>query len=140
MGVAAKDVILELLRRLTVKGGVGKVMEYTGEGVESLTDSRTRHHCQYGRGTGRDDLRVPQRRSGPALPEGAGAQREDYQPLFADPDAEYDEEVDIDLIQAGTHGRFAPYARQCEHRPGRRAPSRWIRSVSAPAPIPAIRI
>ena len=36
-GVAAKDVILELLRRLTVKGGVGKVMEYTGEGVESLT-------------------------------------------------------------------------------------------------------
>ena len=65
-GVAAKDVILELLRRLTVKGGVGKVMEYTGEGVES-------HHCQYGRGTGRNDLRVPQRRSGPPLPEGAGA-------------------------------------------------------------------
>ena len=34
-GVAAKDVILELLRRLTVKGGVGKVMEYTGPGVET---------------------------------------------------------------------------------------------------------
>ncbi|MBQ6059629.1 MAG: aconitate hydratase, partial [Clostridia bacterium] len=31
--VTAKDVILEVLRRLTVKGGVGKVMEYTGEGV-----------------------------------------------------------------------------------------------------------
>ena len=36
-GVAAKDVILELLRRLTVKGGVGKVMEYTGPGVETLS-------------------------------------------------------------------------------------------------------
>ena len=36
-GVAAKDVILELLRRLTVKGGVGKVMEYTGEGVATLS-------------------------------------------------------------------------------------------------------
>ena len=36
-GVSAKDVILEILRRLTVKGGVGKVMEYTGEGVETLS-------------------------------------------------------------------------------------------------------
>ena len=35
--VSAKDVILEVLRRLTVKGGVGKVMEYTGEGVKSLS-------------------------------------------------------------------------------------------------------
>jgi len=33
----AKDVILEMLRRLSVKGGVGKVLEYTGPGVESLT-------------------------------------------------------------------------------------------------------
>ena len=36
-GVAAKDIILEVLRRLTVKGGVGKVMEYIGEGVATLT-------------------------------------------------------------------------------------------------------
>ena len=35
--VAAKDVILELLRRLSVKGGVGKVMEYMGPGVETLS-------------------------------------------------------------------------------------------------------
>lgn len=35
--VTAKDIILEVLRRLTVKGGVGKVMEYCGEGVASLT-------------------------------------------------------------------------------------------------------
>ena len=36
-GVSAKDIILELLRRLTVKGGVGKVFEYTGEGVKTLS-------------------------------------------------------------------------------------------------------
>ncbi len=35
--VSAKDIILELLRRISVKGGVGKVMEYTGEGVKSLS-------------------------------------------------------------------------------------------------------
>ena len=35
--VSAKDVILELLRRLTVKGGVGKIFEYGGEGVKSLS-------------------------------------------------------------------------------------------------------
>ncbi len=36
-GVAAKDIILEVLRRLSVKGGVGRVMEYTGAGVATLT-------------------------------------------------------------------------------------------------------
>ncbi len=36
-GVTAKDIILEVLRQLTVKGGVGKVMEYAGEGVATLT-------------------------------------------------------------------------------------------------------
>jgi len=35
--VSAKDVILEVLRRLSVKGGVGRILEYTGEGIKSLT-------------------------------------------------------------------------------------------------------
>ena len=35
--VAAKDIILEVLRRMTVKGGVGKVIEYGGEGVKTLS-------------------------------------------------------------------------------------------------------
>ena len=35
--VSAKDVILEVLRRMSVKGGVGKVIEYCGEGVKTLT-------------------------------------------------------------------------------------------------------
>ncbi|MCG8549512.1 MAG: aconitase family protein, partial [Desulfobacterales bacterium] len=36
-GVASKDIILEVLRRLTVKGGVGKVIEYTGTGIKNLS-------------------------------------------------------------------------------------------------------
>ncbi|WP_264829918.1 aconitase family protein, partial [Klebsiella aerogenes] len=36
-GVSAKDIILEMLRRETVKGGLGKVYEYTGEGVEHIS-------------------------------------------------------------------------------------------------------
>jgi len=35
--VAAKDIILEILRRYTVKGGVGKILEYSGPGVDTLT-------------------------------------------------------------------------------------------------------
>jgi len=45
----AKDVILELLRRLSVKGGVGKVLEYTGPGVESLTVPERRRSPTWGR-------------------------------------------------------------------------------------------
>jgi len=36
-GVSAKDIILEVLRRMTVKGGVGKIIEYSGEGLKHLT-------------------------------------------------------------------------------------------------------
>ena len=36
-GVSAKDIILEVLRQLTVKGGVGKVMEYSGDGIKNLS-------------------------------------------------------------------------------------------------------
>ena len=52
--VTAKDVILEVLRRLSVKGGVGKIMEYSGEGLKTLSVPERR-------GAGRYDHRVPQR-------------------------------------------------------------------------------
>jgi len=35
--VTAKDIILEVLRRLSVKGGVGKIIEYAGDGIKTLT-------------------------------------------------------------------------------------------------------
>ena len=95
-GVAAKDVILELLRRLTVKGGVGKVMEYTGVGVETLSIPERATIANMGAelgattslfpsdGVTRDFLR-------------AQGREQDYVPLCADPGAAYDETVEIDL-------------------------------------------
>ena len=70
--VSAKDVILEVLRRLTVKGGVGKIIEYAGEGVKTLTVPDARHHHQYGRGAWRHHLYFPFRRGNPGIPEGSG--------------------------------------------------------------------
>ena len=93
---SAKDVILELLRRLTVKGGVGRVFEFTGPGVESLSvperctitnmttelgatsavfpsDERTRRHLER---LGRADA---------------------YRPLSPDEGASYDETIELDL-------------------------------------------
>ncbi len=95
-GVAAKDVILELLRRLTVKGGVGKVMEYTGEGVESLTIPERATIANMGAELGATTSVFPSDEAARRFLK-AQEREEDYQPLFADPDAEYDEEVDIDL-------------------------------------------
>ena len=46
--VAAKDVILEVLRILSVKGGVGKVIEYCGEGVKSLSVPGESDYYKYG--------------------------------------------------------------------------------------------
>jgi len=42
--VSAKDIILELLRRLTVKGGVGKIFELFGEGVKTLTVQKSNYY------------------------------------------------------------------------------------------------
>ena len=69
--VSAKDVILEVLRVMSVKGGVGKIVEYGGEG----DGTPACHHHQYGRGAGRDNLHFSKRRSHPCLSEGAGARR-----------------------------------------------------------------
>ena len=59
--VAAKDVILEVLKRLSVKGGVGKVIEYCGEGVKNSVGSGKSYYNKYGRGAWRYDLHIPVR-------------------------------------------------------------------------------
>ena len=58
--VSAKDVILELLRIMTVKGGVGKVIEYGGEGVATLSVPERADHHQHGRGAWSDNFNIPQ--------------------------------------------------------------------------------
>ena len=95
-GVAAKDIILEVLRRLTVKGGVGKVMEYIGEGVATLTVPERATITNMGAELGATTSIFP---SDDVTREFLKAQgREaDWTELKADDDATYDEIVEIDL-------------------------------------------
>ena len=94
--VAAKDIILEVLRRLSVKGGVGRVMEYTGEGVATLTVPERATITNMGAELGATTSIFP---SDEITLEFLRAQgRSDaFVPLEADPDAEYDETLEIDL-------------------------------------------
>ena len=95
---AAKDVILEVLKRLTVKGGVGKIIEYTGEGVKSLSVPERATITNMGAELGATTSVFP---SDEITKEFMQAQKraEDWIPLCADDDAEYDEVVEIDLSE-----------------------------------------
>jgi aconitate hydratase len=95
-GVAAKDVILELLRRLTVKGGVGKVMEYTGEGVATLSIPERATITNMGAELGATTSIFPADDAARAFLRAQGREA-DFAPLAATPDATYDETVEIDL-------------------------------------------
>ena len=95
-GVAAKDVILELLRRLTVKGGVGKVMEYTGPGVETLSIPERATIANMGAELGATTSVFPSDEVTRSFLKAQGREA-DFIPLAADPDATYDEAVEIDL-------------------------------------------
>ena len=94
--VAAKDIILEVLRRLSVKGGVGKVMEYIGPGVATLTVPERATIANMGAELGATTSVFPSDEVTRAFLR--SQQREEvFTPLQADPDASYDEIIDIDL-------------------------------------------
>ncbi len=96
--VSAKDVILEVLRRLSVKGGVGKVVEYSGEGVESLTVPERATITNMGAELGATTSVFPSDEQTRAFLKSQG--REDvWIPLAADADAAYDEIVEINLTE-----------------------------------------
>lgn len=95
-GVAAKDIILEVLRRMTVKGGVGKVMEYTGEGVATLTVPERATIANMGAELGATTSVFPSDEVTRAFLL-AQDRLQDWQELSADADAVYDEVLDIDL-------------------------------------------
>ena len=94
--VSAKDVILEVLRRLTVKGGVGKIMEYGGPGVETLSVPMRATIANMGAELGATTTVFPSDRRTFEFVAARG-RRADWAPLTADEDAEYDEEITIDL-------------------------------------------
>ncbi|MBI5682014.1 MAG: aconitate hydratase [Deltaproteobacteria bacterium] len=94
--VSAKDVILELLRKLTVKGGVGKVIEYGGEGIKNLTVPERATITNMGAELGATTSIFP---SDEITREFLKAQKRegDWKELLPDPDAKYDEEIKINL-------------------------------------------
>jgi len=94
--VSAKDVILELLRRLSVKGGVGKVFEYTGPGVLTLTVPERATITNMGAELGATTSVFPSDEQTRLFLK-AQNREQDYIPLAADQDAAYDEEITIDL-------------------------------------------
>jgi len=96
--VAAKDVILEVLRRLTVKGGVGKIMEYCGEGVGTLSVPERATITNMGAELGATTSVFPSDAATQAFLKAQG--REDaYRELGPDADATYDEVVEINLSE-----------------------------------------
>lgn len=94
--VAAKDVILEVLRRLSVKGGVGKIIEYGGEGVRTLSVPERATITNMGAELGASTSIFPSDDVTRAFMKAQGRET-DWVELSADSDAAYDEVVDIDL-------------------------------------------
>ena len=94
--VSAKDVILKLLQILSVKGGVGKIIEYTGDGVKTLSVPERATITNMGAELGATTSIFPsdERTRDFLSAEGRG---DAWIPLAADEDAVYDEEVEIDL-------------------------------------------
>lgn len=107
--VSAKDVILEVLRRMSVKGGVGKVIEYCGEGVKTLTVPERATITNMGAELGATTSIFPSDENTLAFLK-AQDRADVWTELKADDDAEYDEVIDIDLSE------LVPMA-ACPHSP-----------------------
>lgn len=96
--VSAKNIVLELLRRVSVKGGVGKVYEYGGEGVKILNVSERSTITNMGTETGATSSLFPSDENTRQWLQAFGRE-EDYVLLNADPDAVYDEVIEINLSE-----------------------------------------
>ncbi|MEG1886602.1 MAG: aconitate hydratase [Oscillospiraceae bacterium] len=94
--VAAKDIILEVLRVLSVKGGVGSIVEYGGEGVQTLSVPERATITNMGAELGATTSIFPSDNITRAFLKAQGRE-EDYTALESDPDAVYDKEIEIDL-------------------------------------------
>ncbi len=94
--VSAKDVILEVLRRIDVKGGVGKVLEYTGEGVKTLSVTDRATITNMGTETGCTTSIFPSDEVTRSFLEKQGRQ-DQWVELIPDENARYDEIIEIDL-------------------------------------------
>ena len=107
--VGAKDVILEVLRLLGVKGGVGAIVEYAGEGVKTLSVPQRATITNMGAELGATSSIFPSDEVTKAFLKAEGRE-EDYVELSSDQDAVYDAEYTIDL------SKLQPLA-ACPHSP-----------------------
>ncbi len=96
--VSAKDVILEVLRRIDVKGGVGKVLEYTGPGVKTLSVPDRATITNMGAETGCTTSIFPSDEITKSFLEAQG-RGEQWIELLPDEDAKYDELIEINLSE-----------------------------------------
>lgn len=116
--VSAKDVILELLRRLTVKGGVGRIFEYHGDGVATLSVPERATIANMGAELGATTSLFPSDAQTLRYLVAQGRER-DWTPLRADPDAIYDDNIIVDL------GALEPLV-ALPHSPDRVVPVREV--------------
>ena len=107
--VSAKDIILEVLRIMSVKGGVGKIIEYAGEGVKTLTVPERATITNMGAELGATTSIFPSDEVTREFLKAQGRE-EVWSELKSDDDAVYDEEINIDL------SKLAPMA-ACPHSP-----------------------
>lgn len=96
--VTAKDISLEILRILSVKGGVGYIVEWGGPGIAQLSVPERATITNMGTELGATTSIFPSDEVTRAFLKAEGRE-EDYTPLASDPDAEYDKVIDIDLDQ-----------------------------------------
>lgn len=94
--VSAKNVILEVLRRISVKGGVGKILEYTGPGVAALNVAERSTITNMGAETGATTSVFPSDENTRSWMRAYGREAQ-WVALEADPDAVYDDSIEIDL-------------------------------------------
>lgn len=109
--VSAKDVILEVLRIMSVKGGVGKIIEYAGEGVKTLSVPERATITNMGAELGATTSIFPSDEITLAFLKAQGRES-DWIEIKPDDDAVYDEVIDIDLCA------LTPMA-ACPHMPDR---------------------
>lgn len=107
--VSAKDIILKVLEILSVKGGVGKVIEYCGDGVKTLSVPERATITNMGAELGATTSIFPSDEVTYAFLAAQGREK-DYTELKADEDAQYDEEININLSE------LVPLA-ACPHSP-----------------------
>lgn len=107
--VSAKDVILEVLRIMSVKGGVGKIIEYGGEGVKTLSVPERATITNMGAELGATTSIFPSDEITLAFLKAQGREN-DWTEILPDEDAVYDEVIDIDLCS------LTPMA-ACPHMP-----------------------